>query len=520
MFKNMKMRLSLTLVILSVTICCICLLFFSAKSGMTSLMQKSALNNMQAELNAQTTLIEEYITHQEDLLAEYSISPLVKDYLNNLSDSKKQSAVQEYTEEYYKSLDNWEGLYVAEWDTHVVAHSNSAVVGITTREGEGLKALQDAMVSAGELYNAGIIVSPASQKLTLSMYCPVYDNGKIIGYVGGGPFADNLDDILKDLNETDNEIISYSMINVESNMYIFHDDESLIATEIQDDMTKKVVEQINANESADSGEITYSDNGDKYIVSYKYDPVHGWAVISKVKEKDLFADVNKVMSELAVICIISSVLIGALSWVCIYVNTKPLTYVTDALVNLKELKIGKSDKLQKYIGSKGEIGQIATALDSLTDSLKNIVDTLDECSVSLTGSANKISDSSEVLIQCVEENAHATEQFAEHTDRINETVKSVDEGVGEIAEVVSHVESKIKVGTVKSNELIENVAVMREIASTSLENINKRIEENYAAIHKAMNDLQSLLEIDQMASRILEITNQTNLLSLHLHQNI
>ena len=515
MLKNLKMRLSLTLVILSVTICCICLLFFSTKAGVTGLMQESAVNNMQAELSAQTTLIEEYLAHQEDTLIEYSISPLVKDYLKDLSNSSKQADVQKYTEEFYQRLDNWEGLYVAEWNTHVVAHSNPEVVGITTREGEGMIQLQKAMEEAGELYNVGIIVSPASQKLTLSMYCPVYDNGKIVGYVGGGPFADTLESILKDLNGTADEKIQYAMINVDSEMYIFHDDASLIATQIQDDMTKMVIQEIRENTESNLGDVVYSENGENYIISYQYDPLHGWAVLSKVNEKDLFADVNKIMNELAVICIISSVLIGALSWVCIYLNTKPLRYVTSALLDLKELKIGKSDNLKKYINCKGEIGQIATALDSLTDSLKNIIGTLDDCSVSLTRSANKMSNSSGVLIQCVEENALATEQFAEHTDRINETVKSVDEGVSEIAGVVSQVEDQIRVGNSKSNELIANVERMREIASASLDNTNKKIEENYNAIQKAMSDLQSLTQIDQMATRILEITNQTNMLSLN-----
>lgn len=515
MFKNLKMRLSLTLVILTLTIACICMLYFSAQSGMTALMKDSALDNMRAELKAQTTLIEEYLAHQEDLLTEFSINPLIKDYLKDLSDSGKQKAVQEYTENYFQGMDNWEGLYVAEWDTHVVAHSNAAVVGITTREGEGLVALQKAMESAKDLYNAGIIVSPASQKLTLSMYCPVYDNGKIIGYVGGGPFAENLDGILNNLKTTDNGTIQYSMINVDSQMYIFHEDAALIATQIQDDMTKKVIEEIRANTASDVGEVTCLENGEEYIISYQYDAEHGWAVLSKASEKDLYADVYKVMNELAVICIISSVLIGALSWICIYVNTKPLRYVTSALLDLKNLKISKSDKLKKYINCKSEIGQIATALDSLTDSLKNIIDTLDDCSVSLSGSANKMSDSSEVLIQCIEENALATEQFAEHTDKINETVKSVDEGVGEIAEVVSQVEAKIRVGNAKSNDLMAKVMEMRELASKSLDSTNTKIEENHEAIRKAMSDLQSLTQIDQMAKRILEITNQTNLLSLN-----
>lgn len=517
MFKNLKMRLSLTIVILTLTIVCIFLLYFTANSGMTGLMKKSAKEKMQAELNAQAALIEEFVNHQEDTLKEFSLNPIIKEYLNDISNEEKFKAVQAYTEEYYSNLDNWEGVYVAELSTHIVAHSDQGYIGIITREAgsDSLQLLHNELNRAKKLYNAGIIVSPATKTLILSMYCPVYDNGEIIGYVGGGPFVENLDKLLKQLKETGGEGVNYSMINVDTNMYIFHEDETLIATEIKDEMYLKVIEDIRNNGGQEMGEISYKRGKDNYIVSYRYDAVHGWAVLTSVREKDLFADVRKVMSELAVICIVSSVTIGAFSWLFIYINTKPLNYVTKALLDLKKLKISKSDELKKYRGCKSEVGQIATALDSLTDSLQNIVNTLDDCSNSLTDSARGMADSSTVLIQCVEDNALATEVFAEHTDHINETVRTVDEGVGEIAEVVSQVEAKIKVGNEKSIELMDNVSEMRDVATKSLENTNEKIKDNYEAIQKAMADLQSLTKIDLMAQRILEITNQTKLLSLN-----
>ena len=196
-------------------------------------------------------------------------------------------------------------------------------------------------------------------------------------------------------------------------------------------------------------------------------------------------------------------------------STKPLTYVTSALLDLKDLKIRKDKRLEKFINCKSEVGQIATALDSLSDSFQDIVDTLGNCSDSLAVSATKMSDSSNVLMLCVEKNAHATEQFAEHTEQINETVKNVDESIGEIANVVSQVEDKIKIGNTKSAELMDKVLEMRELASNSLENTKTKIEENHSAIQEAMLNLQSLTQIDEMANQILDITNQTNLLSLN-----
>lgn len=171
MFKNLKMKTALTSAITVLTIICITILYIFTQTGMTKLMKKSAQDSMKTSLNSQTTLIREYVSHQEDLLKKFSISPMIIDYLKDLNNKDKQLKAQQFTENYFKGLDNWEGIYSGEWNTHVVTHSNPKVVGMTTRKGDSLKALQNAMKENNGLYNAGIIVSPASQKLILSMYC-------------------------------------------------------------------------------------------------------------------------------------------------------------------------------------------------------------------------------------------------------------------------------------------------------------------------------------------------------------
>lgn len=517
MMKNMKMKTVLTSVITILTITGIALFYLATQMNMNSLIKKNAEQSMKTELNAQTVLIGEYVNHQEDLLEEFSKSPEIIDYLRDVSDTKKQKEAQEYTENYYAGLDNWEGLYAGEWDTHIVTHSNPEVVGMTIREGDALKQLQDAMTNAGGLYNAGIIISPASQKLTLSMYCPVYDTDKtILGYVGGGPFAEGLDSLLADMKGTQTALEKYSMINAETGMYIFDEDASLITTQAEDEGILQVMNKIQSDKESTVGSFSYKGaDGRNYVMAYQYNEAHGWAVISKAEEKQLYADVYRVMHKLSAICGIACILIAILSWLFIHMGTKPLDYVTSALHDLKDLRIQKDPRLQKYVGRKSEVGQIASALDSLSDSLSDIIAKLGLCSDSLTQSAEKMSGCSDVLVQCVGENASATEHFAEHAEEINHTVGQVDAGIGEIADVVAQVETKIQLGSTRSSELMQKVSSMRQVATESLDHTNAKMAENHAAIENAIEKLQSLTQIDEMAKQILDITNQTNLLSLN-----
>ena len=224
--KNWKLSKKITLGITLILIVCMGLLYITAFSTLTSLMRESERNNMENMLSAQTELIEEYVIRQENLLEAYSRTPEIREVLKDAKNQSKLEAAQSYTENYYKGLDNWEGIYVGEWNTHCIVHSNPQVVGITLREGDSLKALQDAMTTRNGLYDAGIIVSPASGELILSMYCPVFDTDgtTILGYVGGGPFVEDLATTLNSLKEQD-DTSGFYMINVETGMYIFADDQ-------------------------------------------------------------------------------------------------------------------------------------------------------------------------------------------------------------------------------------------------------------------------------------------------------
>ncbi|QNU68670.1 cache domain-containing protein [Ruminiclostridium herbifermentans] len=227
--KNWKLTRTITLGILIIVIVCIGLLYVMANTTINSMMKQSEHNQVDTNLLARTSLIEQYITNQESLLVSFSKAPVVRELLKDVHNSEKQAIAQVYTESYFAGLDNWEGIYIGEWNTHCITHSNASNVGRTWRkEGDSLKQLQDSMKNG--LYNAGIIVSPANGQLILSMYCPVYDTDgtTIVGYVGGGPFAESLKNILNKLKREE-ETARYYMINVMTGKYIFADDETLIA---------------------------------------------------------------------------------------------------------------------------------------------------------------------------------------------------------------------------------------------------------------------------------------------------
>ena len=514
--KNFKLSTTITVTISVVVAVCMLGLFLFANNSMTTVMKNNSMDNMKTSLESRQKVIEDYVNNAEDQLVSYSKGIEIVKLLENPTDSVIQKKAQKYTEDYYKELSGWEGIYAGEPNTHVIVHNNPKIVGMTTRKGEALKQLQDAMKESDRLYNAGIIVSPASKKLTLSMYCPVYKGDEMIGYVGGGPFGEQLQKSLDALKVEGLDNASFTMINTKTNTYIFSKDSKKIAKEIKDPMLLNISESAKKGAGNQVHEIDYKDADGKDCVGvYRVLNDRGWAVVMTDTEDEIFAMANTNRNTLGFICLGSFLLIMLLTYVVIRFCLNPLKVAENAILNLKDLKLNKDEKIEKYVNGKSEIGHIATAIDSLYRTFDAIIDTLNSCSVSLLKSAEKITSSSEELYDCVGDNAATVEQVVAGVTLTEEAVEQVGKEIGRISELVSDVGRKVSDGSERSEELIQEVQKMKDTANQSLDANREKMVWNENNIEKAMKELQSLSRINEMVDRILEITSQTNLLSLN-----
>ncbi len=515
--KNLKMSTVITTIVAVVAAACILMLYLTASRSMMVSMRDTAVDNMQTSLEARTAIIEEYVDKAEKLLIAYSKAPVVAELLRAPQDARAVKAAQGYTEDFYAGLEGWEGIYIAEWNTHVLTHSNPAVVGITTREGEPLKQLQDAMTAAGDIYNTGIIISPASKQLALSLYCPVYDtDGRtILGYVGGAQFAESLKELLDGLSVKGMEDARDYMINTAAGVHIFDEDQERMAMPIEDTMLRDVISAVSGGGSS-GGSMEYtSEEGVKCIAVYQAMEERGWAVVLSDSQSEIYREAYASRNILALICAGAYVLIVVLAWISVKLCVKPLDVVKKSIIRMKNLELKAPDELGKYVGGKSETGQIASAMDSLYDILRGIVSTLQGCTDSLEQSTSTMNDATNTLIEYVGDNSATTQQLAASIITTNGAIGNVVSEIEKISELVGYVADKVKTGDEKSRQLIQTAENMKSMAGNALQEAGVKIRQNRSNMEAAMVNLQSLTRVNEMAKQILDIASQTNLLSLN-----
>lgn len=481
---------------------------------MTAATKDAAKDSMETSLNAKMQIINQYTDSAEKVLIAFSKSGELNAFVKNPSDENLKATAQSYNEQYYGAIGDWEGIYLDTWDSTVITHSNPKVPGMVMREGDSLKALQDSILDADGVYNVGILESPASGQIVMSMYYPIFDGDTPVGFVGGAKLVDELRTLLDESVIKGMENATYSLVNLKNNTYIFDSNEELVKTEVSDPQMLKIIEDIQAGSEAGNVEYTGED-GKEYFAVYTHMADQNWALVIKDETKEIYATAIRNKTVLGAVCVLAMVLIIVISLIVIRLSVKPLKRVLKTIEKLKNLELAEDQRIKKYVGRKSEVGQMASAVDTLSGVFRDIVKTLNECSVSLIGSSNTMAVTSKDLLEGIENSAATTEELSASIINTNESIDAVTCEISRMNEMVANIEDKVRDGNVKSNKLIETANAMSKLADETLTSNSNKIEKTKADIETAMQNLQALVKINEMATQILDITSQTNLLSLN-----
>lgn len=485
-------------------------------NAITNNTRKSTTNNMETVVEERSRIIENYVQEMEDILTAYSRAGEIQAILKNPTDQAAQAAAQTYTEKFSADVHNLEGIYVSEWNTHVLAHTNAGVVGITTREGDPLKALQDAMLAANGVYNTGIIISPASGQQIVSMYRAVLDeNGNPIGLVGGGVFTTGLVQLLDSLTMQGMENAEYCMVNVTNGQYIFCENPEAVGTEVQAEYLQTLCSTYAGKTENDMGFREYQEDGQNNIATFYYMADRGWLFIVSDDAAEIFAGTTSLKRIMMIFSVSALVVMLIVSVVIIKGFLSPMRAIEESIVALQNFNVADNPKIRKHTKRGDELGSIAAATDGLIGSLQSISDTLNDCSRSLNEKAESMHVSSLSLADGTSDNIAVTEQLSASMENTNTLIRNVNAEIESINQLMITIMHGIEASVGTSSEVIGSASEMKQQADYAYQNGEAKLEETKEAIGEAIEKLKNLTKINELAAEILSIAGKTNLLSLN-----
>lgn len=493
----------------------VCLFLFISFS-VSSNMKETTIANMQTISTDRAKIIEDYICSSEEFLTAYSRAGEVADLLAEPDNMETVAAAQKYTETFSADKEYLEGIYVCDWNSKVLVHTNPSVPGMVMRKDDSLKQLQDSLLDSDGVYNTGIIMSPASKQQVIAMYRVCYgSDGKPAGFVGGAVLTTGLFEEINKLPKTGLESSKFYLINVKTGEYIFNNDKEKIAAVAEEGYIQDILKELKDSGSGKSGYIGYRAGNKKYLSSYYYMAGKGWVFIMEDSEAEIFESSQKIEVILLVICVSATAGITVLSFIFLMSVLKPLTAINNAVNKLGEGYVSDTGIINGYIKRSDEIGQISTSVKYLQDNLKDIVSGVTEKTAELDNSNQEfLKRFTEIQIAvsnintAVEEIAHGAANQAQDTMEAGKEVKLIAGELKNNSDNVACLESAVA----KTTALFEKMTkILDDLTDISGKTVNGIIE--VATKTQATN--VSSGKIKEAVDMIKNITEQTNLLSLN-----
>lgn len=470
-------------------------------------------NSMLSLVKETGTGFESYIKNEERTLKNFAKSPIVVEFLKNQTDAALQKEAQDYTMECFNAAGNMEAIYISNWDSTTLTHPVEKAIGVPTREGDRLKSLQENMLASDDMYNTGIIASPATGKQVVSMYAPVFDDkNNPIGYVGAAVYVNDMAEMFSDTSSMGYDSMYFYTVNGHDGIMIQHPNEEKVGQPVENEAVKQVLARISNNEEVEPGFISYVFDGKNKYAAYFVGKNNDYITVLTVDEKDVLSEINKASSVFimtAIALMVAFVIITLILSRRIAAPLKRLDEFTKGLAN---------GELDANIETTAQVKEISSIIDSanilkstMKRVLSNIHTTMEELDQNMIGVDDSIGACS-----------NAISGVATTVDGISASAVSMAESVQTTASNMVMVGNNITDIQTAVGQAKENADEVCEISTEVKENLDKLIEANKNTIQisqevaKGIAESNEAVETINMATDVItSIASQTNLLSLN-----
>jgi len=527
--RNQKLATRIGIFITFFTLAGILLLWSLISSGTTSLVQSNITNQMTDAVESRAAIIDNYVSGAEEYMTAFALADEVCSLLLDPENPALLKRAQQYTVDFADIKGIFEGLYIATPDTHVLTHTSQKAIGITTRSGDSLKTFQQTVLSQKTLTNLGIMVSPGTGNMVISMYCPIFQKGTCIGYVGAAVFAYQLMDSLLDLELEGLPGCEYIFLNVESGVYIYHEDKTLLNTVTEDQDCLEIMDRVNT-----CGTGSYEGKNGNFTV-YKYLEDRGWIFMVRDSQSEIFRPVYLLRLLAGGLCAIAASLIILFSLLRLRRVGRDLMVVERTMERLGQLELDGGAGLGNIQSRRDEIGIIASTTSRVSRLLREAVGDVDRA-LGMMADGNLTMDATQNRALYIGDFASLSNSLDLIRGNLNKLLANVTAVSNQVTSGVEQLSGSAQIvakGTVEQAETVEKLAsAVSKISSRVSENAERagqasaQADATVAEIEKSKEEMDRMMvameeivnasdEIGKIIKTTADIAFQTNILALN-----
>ncbi len=194
---------------------------------------------------------------------------------------------------------------------------------------------------------------------------------------------------------------------------------------------------------------------------------------------------------------------------------KPLRKIVEVVNKTADFDLAHDQTYNLIKNRKDEAGIMSKSVSSMRGSLRNIISLLVEASHNMDNNARLVESLAEQLKDQTNDTLATAQELSASMEETSATVQEINATAHEIGDFTNSIASSATEGANAANEIMDRATKLKEEAIRSSENAQNIYKNVKQQVQSAIEQSRAVSQVEMLAQAILQITEQTNLLSLN-----
>jgi methyl-accepting chemotaxis protein len=411
---------------------------------------------------------------------------------------------------YVKDYGNTEHIFIVDKSGFIVADSDRKLIGADLQDREYVKDT----LSTGKPVISKVLISKSTGALVTAITYPVTKDGNVLGFVTSAVLVDSFSSIMTNINIAGSGS-SYGYLVDSTGMMLYHPTKEKIAKPVENASIKAVVERLQKGEAVKADFAEYIFGGKEKISVYQVIPGANWVMVIAADVQDIkkpIVAMNIIIALITLFVAVVSIVLGLLYSITITKPIKRLTQLIEKTGNLDIVNDNSYDYLLKY---KDEVGMMTKSVAKMRSALREMAVHLINSSDILSGNAEAVKSLVDTLRDTTNDTLAATQELSAGMEESAASIEEINATSDEIEDSVISISERASEGAAASGAVSKRAEKLKLEAVASADNAKKLYAGAKEDLELAIKESGAVSEINMLAQAILQITEQTNMLSLN-----
>ena len=323
----------------------------------------------------------------------------------------------------------------------------------------------------------------------------------------------NLTSLYKEAGLNGIESSHISLVDENGN-YAYNREYTLNGKKVTSQEILDLVEKHNKNEKIEPDVIEITEDGKSYYVGY-YACDNGWLLLCTADKSELHKTYDEVKRTTLIGAVIIVIVFAILGFVISGTITKSIKKLTAVIHKTAKLDFRPNDELDKLCKTQDETGEMARALYNMQKSVKEVIAQINMASDNINNNSVSLKELADLVNEHSTDNSATTEELAAGMQETAASATRVDENINKILLSIDNISNKTRDGQQLAVEIMNKASKLKENTITASDNGKKMFEDVRRETSAAIEKSKDVDKINSLAKTILDISDQTSLLSLN-----